>query len=55
MSRSNAHHRALSAFLARHRSQLESYVDNDKETAWIAEALLSWDREHHRDEHQGEL
>lgn len=44
MSLTDAHHRALAAFVIEHRDELETYADSEKETAWIAEALLSWAR-----------
>lgn len=43
-SNSDARHRALHVFVAEHRDQLEAYTDNDKETAWLAEAVLAWAR-----------
>lgn len=44
MATSDARHRALAAFVAEHRDQLEAYADSDNETAWLAEALLSGTR-----------
>jgi hypothetical protein len=32
------------AFVAEHRDQLEIHVGSEKETAWLAEALLGWAR-----------
>jgi len=41
-SESDAHHRALAAFVSEHRDQLEKCADSDGETAWLAEAVLGW-------------
>lgn len=41
-SESDAHHRALAAFVTEHRDQLEKQADSDGETARIAEAILGW-------------
>ncbi|MFP9190792.1 hypothetical protein ACLI4Q_03875 [Natrialbaceae archaeon A-CW1-1] len=44
MAGTDAHHRALAAFVAEHRDLLEVYADSDKETARLAKALLRWAR-----------
>jgi len=50
-SESDAHHRALAAFVTEHRDQLEKQADSDGETAWLAEAGLGWAQAHiHIDE-----
>ena len=33
----------IEAFLAEHRAVVEEYADGDYSTAWLHEALLSWD------------
>ncbi|AHG05430.1 hypothetical protein HALDL1_16595 [Halobacterium sp. DL1] len=43
-SETEAHHRALAAFVTEHRDQIEQYADSDKETAELAAAVLGWDR-----------
>jgi hypothetical protein len=40
MAEPDAHHRALAKFAAEHRDQLETYADSNKETAWLADAVL---------------
>lgn len=49
-----AHHRALAAFVSEHRGALEVYADSGEETAWVAEAILNWEREYSRAQEAGQ-
>lgn len=44
-SESSVHHQALAEYVTEHRAELEAYAGSSKETATLAKALLSWDRE----------
>lgn len=49
-SNSNAHHRALAAFVTEHRELLEDYAGSDKQSASLAKAVLAWERADRRDQ-----
>jgi len=50
---SEAHYRALAAFVAEHRDQLEALAGSDKETARLAGALLECARVDHDSREMG--
>lgn len=44
MTKSASHASEIAALVSEHREQLKRYANSDEETAWLAQALLEWDR-----------
>lgn len=41
---SDTPHEAVAAYVTKHHDSVEMYADSDKNTAWLAEALLGRER-----------